>query len=75
VLSLAILDQDLVAERMRPGGRRHGLRFVPIGLAPSLHRAVAGPDRGRLHVAPIAIALRVRRTKIEDAMLQRDLPG
>jgi hypothetical protein len=33
VLSLAILDADLVAERMRPGGRRQGLRFVPITLA------------------------------------------
>ncbi len=26
-------------------------------------------------IAPIAIALLVWRTKIEDAMLQRDLPG
>jgi hypothetical protein len=35
VLSLTIPDEDLVAERMRPGGRR--LRFVPIGLALSVH--------------------------------------
>jgi hypothetical protein len=29
-LSLAILDPDLVRERMRPGGQRVGLRFLPL---------------------------------------------
>ena len=29
-LSLAILDPDLMQERMRPGGRRVGLHFLPL---------------------------------------------
>ena len=30
VLALAVIDPDLMQERMRPGGRRVGLRFLPI---------------------------------------------
>jgi hypothetical protein len=30
VLSLVILDPDLMQERMQPGGRRVGLHFLPL---------------------------------------------
>jgi protein-S-isoprenylcysteine O-methyltransferase Ste14 len=50
-LSLAILDPGLMQERMRPGGRRVGLRFLPIVILMFLHWAVAGLDRGRLHLS------------------------
>src|SRR5262245_25356151 len=45
-LSLAILDTDLMQERMRPGGRRVGLHFLPLTIVIFLHWAVAGFDRG-----------------------------
>jgi hypothetical protein len=51
VLALAVLDPDLMQERMRSGGRRVGLRFVPMVALTFLHRAVAGIDRGRLHAS------------------------
>jgi protein-S-isoprenylcysteine O-methyltransferase Ste14 len=38
-------------ERMRPGGRRVGLHFLPIIIVMFLHWAVAGIDRGRLHLS------------------------
>jgi protein-S-isoprenylcysteine O-methyltransferase Ste14 len=50
-LSLMILDPDLMQERMRPGGRRVGLRFLPLVILMFLHWAVAGIDRGRLHLS------------------------
>src|SRR5215475_7988221 len=50
-LSLTILDDDLMQERMRPGGRRVGLHFLPIIIVMFLHWAVAGFDRGRLHLS------------------------
>ncbi len=50
-LTLAILDPDLMQERMRPGGRRVGLRFLPLVVLMFLHCAVAGLDRGRLHIS------------------------
>jgi len=50
-LSLTVLDPDLMQERMRPGGRRVGLRFLPIVIVMFLHWAVAGLDRGRLHLS------------------------
>jgi len=50
-LALAILDPDLMQERMRPGGRRVGLRFLPIVIVMFLHWAVAGLDRGCLHLS------------------------
>ena len=151
-LSLTILDTDLMQERMRPGGRRVGWHFLPLIIVIFLHWAVAGLDRGHLHlsdevkpglevvalvlfalawivfvwamyvnrffssipriqserghtvvsggpyrfvrhpgytasllaavtsglalgIAPIALALLVWRTIVEDRMLQRDLPG
>jgi protein-S-isoprenylcysteine O-methyltransferase Ste14 len=50
-LSLTVLDPDLMQERMRPGGRRVGLRFLPVVIVMFLHWAVAGLDRGRLHLS------------------------
>jgi hypothetical protein len=50
-LSLTILDDDLMQERMRPGGRRVGLHLLPIIIFMFLHWAVAGIDRGRLHIS------------------------
>jgi protein-S-isoprenylcysteine O-methyltransferase Ste14 len=50
-LSLIVLDPDLMQERMRPGGRRVGLRFLPVVIVMFLHWAVAGLDRGRLHLS------------------------
>jgi protein-S-isoprenylcysteine O-methyltransferase Ste14 len=50
-LSLTVLDPDLVQERMRPGGRRIGLRFLPVVVVMFLHWAMAGLDRGRLHLS------------------------
>src|SRR6266700_6044902 len=50
-LSLTVLDPDLMQERMRPGGRRVGLRFLPVVIVIFLHWAVAGLDRGRLHLS------------------------
>jgi hypothetical protein len=51
VLSLIILDADLMQERMRPGGRRVGLHFLPIIIVMFLHWAVAGLDCGHLHLS------------------------
>jgi protein-S-isoprenylcysteine O-methyltransferase Ste14 len=51
VLSLAILDPDLMQERMQPGGRRVGLHFLPIVILMFLHWAVAGLDRGHFHLS------------------------
>jgi hypothetical protein len=51
VLSLAILDPDLMQERMQPGGRRVGLHFLPLVILMFLHWAVAGFDRGHLHLS------------------------
>jgi len=48
-LSLTLLDPDLIQERMRPGGRRVGLRFLPVIIVMFVHWTVAGLDRGRLH--------------------------
>ncbi len=50
-LSLTILDTDLMQERMRPGGRRVGWRFLPLIIVVLLHWAVAGLDRGHLHLS------------------------
>lgn len=51
VLALAVLDPDLMQERMRPGGRRVGLCFLPMVALMFLHWAVTGIDRGRLHAS------------------------
>ncbi len=50
-LSLTLLDPDLIQERMRPGGRRVGLRFLPVIIVMFVHWTVAGLDRGRLHLS------------------------
>src|SRR5262249_36270996 len=50
-LSLAILDTDLMQERMRPGGRRVGWHFLPLIVLIFVHPAVAGLDRGHLHLS------------------------
>jgi protein-S-isoprenylcysteine O-methyltransferase Ste14 len=50
-LSLTILDTDLMQERMRPGGRRVGWHFLPLIIVMFLHWAVAGLDRGHLHLS------------------------
>lgn len=48
-ISIAILDPDLLRERMRPGGERlpMGLRIITVILF--AHWIVAGLDRGRYH--------------------------
>jgi protein-S-isoprenylcysteine O-methyltransferase Ste14 len=38
-------------ERMRPGGHRVGLHFMPLTIVIFLHWAVAGFDRGHLHLS------------------------
>jgi hypothetical protein len=50
-LSLTILDTDLMQERMRPGGRCVGWHFLPLIIVMFLHWAVAGLDRGHLHLS------------------------
>ncbi|MGB8894825.1 MAG: isoprenylcysteine carboxylmethyltransferase family protein [Pseudolabrys sp.] len=50
-LSLTILDTDLMQERMRPGGHRVGWHFLPLIIVIFLHWAVAGLDRGHLHLS------------------------
>jgi protein-S-isoprenylcysteine O-methyltransferase Ste14 len=49
VVSLAIIDPDLLRERMRPGGQRlpRALRIFTVVLF--VHWIVAGLDRGRFH--------------------------
>jgi hypothetical protein len=42
-LALAVLDPDLMQERMRPGGRHLGLRFLPIVILMFLHRGDGWP--------------------------------
>jgi protein-S-isoprenylcysteine O-methyltransferase Ste14 len=51
VLSLIILDSDLMQERMQPGGHRVGLHFLPLTIVIFLHWAVAGFDHGHLHLS------------------------
>jgi uncharacterized membrane protein YhdT len=52
-LSLTILDTDLMQERMRPGGRRVGWHFLPLTLLIFVRWAVAGLDRGHLHISDV----------------------
>ena len=51
ILALVILDPDLMQERMRPGGQNVRARFLPAIALLFLHWAVAGFDRGRLHIS------------------------
>ena len=45
------LDPDLIRERVQPGGRSVGLRFLPLLIFVFLHWLLAGLDRGRLHLS------------------------
>jgi protein-S-isoprenylcysteine O-methyltransferase Ste14 len=49
VVSLAVLDPDLLRERMRPGGKRPPIALRLFTIVLVLHWIVAGLDRGRWH--------------------------
>ena len=49
VVSIAILDPDLLRERMRPGGKRLPLALWSITIILFAHWIVAGLDVGRFH--------------------------
>jgi protein-S-isoprenylcysteine O-methyltransferase Ste14 len=59
VVSLAIIDPDLIRERMRPGGKPLPRALHLVGLIPVLHWIVAGLDRGRFHWSEVPAALQV----------------
>ncbi len=49
LLSFAILDPDLLRERMRPGGKRPPAALRLFAIVLFAHWIVAGLDRGRFH--------------------------
>jgi protein-S-isoprenylcysteine O-methyltransferase Ste14 len=49
--TMRIVDPDLMAERMRPGGKALSLRMWGATAVVLAHFLVAGYDRGRLHFA------------------------
>ena len=49
IVSFAVLDQDLLRERMRPGGKKPPLGLRVFSLVLFMHWIVAGLDRGRFH--------------------------
>ncbi len=49
LLSFAILDPDLLRERMRPGGKRPPAALRVFAVVLFAHWIVAGLDRGRFH--------------------------
>jgi len=49
IVSFAALDQDLLRERMRPGGREPPLALRVFSLVLFIHWIVAGLDRGHFH--------------------------
>ena len=49
VVSLLILDPDLLRERMRPGGKRVPLTLHLVTVVLFIHWIIAGLDRGRFH--------------------------
>src|SRR5262245_62835888 len=49
VVSFAVLDPDLLRERMRPGGKKSPLALRIFSLVLFMHWIVAGLDRGRFH--------------------------
>jgi protein-S-isoprenylcysteine O-methyltransferase Ste14 len=51
VASFALLDPDLLRERMRPGGNRPPLGLRIFTLVMVTHWIVAGLDRGRFHIS------------------------
>jgi protein-S-isoprenylcysteine O-methyltransferase Ste14 len=48
-ISFAMLDSDLLRERMRPGGKKPPLALRLFSLVLFVHWIVAGLDRGRFH--------------------------
>src|SRR5215203_3921549 len=49
IASFAVLDPDLLQERMRPGGKEPPLSLRVFSLVLFMHWIVAGLDRGRFH--------------------------
>ena len=49
IVSFAVLDPDLLRERMRPGGKKPPFSLRIFSLVLSMHWVVAGLDRGRFH--------------------------
>jgi len=49
VVSFAVLDPDLLHERMRPGGKKSPFALRIFSLVLFMHWIVAGLDRGRFH--------------------------
>ena len=49
IVSFAALDQDLLRERMRPGGKKPPLALKVFSLVLFMHWIIAGLDRGRFH--------------------------
>jgi protein-S-isoprenylcysteine O-methyltransferase Ste14 len=49
IVSFAVLDPDLLRERMRPGGKKLPLSLRIFSLVMFMHWIVAGLDRGRFH--------------------------
>jgi protein-S-isoprenylcysteine O-methyltransferase Ste14 len=49
VVSFAILDPDLMRERMRPGGQKPPLALWLFSFVMFVHWVIAGLDRGRYH--------------------------
>src|SRR5262249_1997033 len=49
IVSFTALDQDLLRERMRPGGKKQPLSLTIFSLVLFMHWIVAGLDRGRFH--------------------------
>jgi hypothetical protein len=49
IVSFAVLDPDLLRERMRPGGKKPPLSLRVFSLVLFMHWIVAGLDRGRFH--------------------------
>jgi hypothetical protein len=49
IVSFAMLDPDLLRERMRPGGKKLPLSLRIFSLVMFMHWIVAGLDRGRFH--------------------------
>jgi hypothetical protein len=47
IVSFAVLDPDLLRERMRPGGKKPPLSLRIFSLVLFMHWIVAGLDRGR----------------------------
>ena len=49
IVSFTALDQNLLRERMRPGGKKQPLSLTIFSLVLFMHWIVAGLDRGRFH--------------------------